>query len=300
MRILFDPPQVFGREFCTIFAALLGPDKGGTPCVVKQPSAFIARAFDDLAVEFFLLCERFRGFVRKRFKLSHRCRQVTKTFPKFSVGKIEVALTLASVLVKLAHPFGRFFAVTRDRFVCLVRNAFPDGFRCGTEKTISALDMVIEKVERFPGFYSLQPESHLAKLNRHWVNVHAVNTVANDFAECVSSDVPFLVAEEHGTVAGYVVAHQAADEGEILNLGVATAHRRQGLGRALVEGVVAMLAGRGVRVVYLEVRESNAGARRLYQSLGFGEVARRARYYRRPVEDAVILRAAIGSGGRRA
>jgi len=73
---------------------------------------------------------------------------------------------------------------------------------------------------------------------------------AHDFAECVSSDVPFLVAEEHGTVAGYVVAHHAADEGEILNLGVATAHRRQGLGRALVEGVVAMLAGRGVPGVW--------------------------------------------------
>lgn len=119
----------------------------------------------------------------------------------------------------------------------------------------------------------------------------------HDFVECVSSDVPFLVAEEHGAVAGYVVAHYAADEGEILNLGVATAHRRQGLGRALVEGVMAMLAGRGVRVVYLEVRESNGGARRLYQSLGFGEVARRARYYRRPVEDAVVLRAAIPAPG---
>src|SRR2546430_11083963 len=47
----------------------------------------------------------------------------------------------------------------------------------------------------------------------------------------------------------------------------------------------------GARVVYLEVRESNVIARRLYESLGFTEVARRASYYRRPVEDAVILRA---------
>jgi [ribosomal protein S18]-alanine N-acetyltransferase len=120
---------------------------------------------------------------------------------------------------------------------------------------------------------------------------------AHDFRECVASAAPFLVAEEHGTVAGYVVAHFGADEGEILNLGVATAHRRRGLGRALVEGVVKLLADRGVRVVYLEVRESNAEARRLYQSLGFGEVARRARYYRRPVEDAVVLRAAIPADG---
>jgi [ribosomal protein S18]-alanine N-acetyltransferase len=113
----------------------------------------------------------------------------------------------------------------------------------------------------------------------------------------VTSAVPFLVAEADGLVAGYVVAQCAADEGEILNLGVARAHRRRGVGRALVEQVLARLADRGVRVVYLEVRESNAGARRLYEALGFGEVARRARYYRRPVEDAVVLCAAIGPAG---
>jgi [ribosomal protein S18]-alanine N-acetyltransferase len=100
-----------------------------------------------------------------------------------------------------------------------------------------------------------------------------------------------------GLVAGYVVAHHAADEGEILNLGVAAAHRRRGLGRALVEHMLAALGSRGVRTVYLEVRESNARARRLYEALGFGEVARRRRYYRRPVEDAVVLCAAIPVAG---
>jgi ribosomal-protein-alanine N-acetyltransferase len=119
----------------------------------------------------------------------------------------------------------------------------------------------------------------------------------HDFAECVTSGVPFLVAEVGGLVAGYVVAHHAADEGEILNLGVARAHRRRGLGRALVERMLTTLAARGVRAVYLEVRESNAGARRLYETLGFGEVARRARYYRRPVEDAVVLCVAIPAAG---
>ena len=109
--------------------------------------------------------------------------------------------------------------------------------------------------------------------------------------------MPFFVAEMRGIVAGYIVAHQAADEGEILNLGVAGAHRRRGLGRALVEHCLGALVTWGVRTVYLEVRESNAGARRLYEALGFGEVARRARYYRRPVEDAVVLRAAIAASG---
>ena len=120
---------------------------------------------------------------------------------------------------------------------------------------------------------------------------------ANDFRECLAAETPFLVAGRGPDVAGYAVAHFAADEGEILNLGVATAQRRGGVGRALVERLLEELRDRGVRVVYLEVRESNAAARRLYESLGFAAVGRRARYYRRPVEDAVILRAGIPAAG---
>jgi [ribosomal protein S18]-alanine N-acetyltransferase len=116
---------------------------------------------------------------------------------------------------------------------------------------------------------------------------------ANDFAECVSTEVLFLVADERGALAGYVVARSARDEGEILNLGVAVAHRRRGIGRRLVERALALLEERGVQVVYLEVRESNAVARELYRSLDFAEVGRRGRYYDHPVEDAVILRAAL-------
>ena len=100
----------------------------------------------------------------------------------------------------------------------------------------------------------------------------------------------FLVAEADEKIVGYVVALEAADEGEILNLAVAEAGRRRGLGRALVEAIVAALTERGVRQVYLEVRESNAPARALYSGFGFKEVGRRTAYYRRPVEDAMVLR----------
>ncbi len=116
---------------------------------------------------------------------------------------------------------------------------------------------------------------------------------ARDFAECVASGTQFLVAEQRGVVGGYAIGLSAGEEGEILNLGVAPAHRGKGVGRALAAGMLAALRERGAQTVYLEVRASNAVARRLYESLGFREVARRARYYRRPVEDAVILRAAV-------
>lgn len=126
--------------------------------------------------------------------------------------------------------------------------------------------------------------------------MHAIELVVfadpwsqRDFEDCVTSDATFLVAEEDG-VAGYVVALDAADEGEILNLAVAPDGRRHGLGRALVEEILDVLRERGVRQVYLEVRESNAAARALYAAQGFREVGRRPRYYRRPVEDAIVLR----------
>jgi ribosomal-protein-alanine N-acetyltransferase len=120
---------------------------------------------------------------------------------------------------------------------------------------------------------------------------------ARDFRECLASGVPFLVAECDGGVAGYTIAHHAADEGEILNLGVTPPQRRRGVGRALVVGVLEELAAHGVRIVFLEVRESNTAARRLYEAHGFREVGRRAKYYRRPEEDAVVLRTAISAAG---
>ena len=50
------------------------------------------------------------------------------------------------------------------------------------------------------------------------------------------------------------------------------------------------LGGRGVRTAFLEVRESNSAARALYGSRGFTEIDRRRNYYRRPVEDALVMR----------
>jgi ribosomal-protein-alanine acetyltransferase len=91
-------------------------------------------------------------------------------------------------------------------------------------------------------------------------------------------------------IAGYVVAWFAADEGEIANLAVAQPTRRRGVGAALLDAALEEAWRRGAAAVYLEVRESNSAARGLYSSRGFEEVARRRDYYRKPTEDAVILR----------
>jgi len=93
-----------------------------------------------------------------------------------------------------------------------------------------------------------------------------------------------------GEVLGYVVAWFVAGEGEIANLAVAPAGWGGGIGRALLDAALAEAAHCRVESVYLEVRDSNVRARRLYQSRGFEDVGRRKGYYRRPVEDAIVLR----------
>lgn len=107
----------------------------------------------------------------------------------------------------------------------------------------------------------------------------------------------FTVARKHGhgALAGYVVAWYMMDEGELANLAVAPTARAQGIGKSLLDCMLQDAAARGTSRVYLEVRESNKAARQLYATRGFEEVGRRKRYYRSPVEDALILRRTLKS-----
>jgi [ribosomal protein S18]-alanine N-acetyltransferase len=115
---------------------------------------------------------------------------------------------------------------------------------------------------------------------------------ANAFEEALEHPAVYFACARSGVgnVVGYVVAWFAADQGEIANLAVAPAGWGTGIGRRLLDAALSVALARGVAEVFLEVRDSNDRARRLYRSSGFEEVGRRRRYYRRPVEDAIVLR----------
>jgi ribosomal-protein-alanine N-acetyltransferase len=102
----------------------------------------------------------------------------------------------------------------------------------------------------------------------------------------------FLVAEcdPDSTVAGYVAAFSVGEDGEVLNVAVAPDFRGRGLAGQMLDAVLIELGARGVRAAFLEVRESNEAALGLYGSRGFAEIGRRRGYYRRPVEDALVMR----------
>jgi ribosomal-protein-alanine N-acetyltransferase len=117
----------------------------------------------------------------------------------------------------------------------------------------------------------------------------AAQWLPQDFVQPAWARTEVWVAEENGEVAGIIAARNAGGEGEILNLAVAPARRRNGLGRRLVDTAIAAARAAGAERVYLEVRESNAEARAFYMKLGFAESGRRSAYYRDPVEDALVL-----------
>lgn len=81
-------------------------------------------------------------------------------------------------------------------------------------------------------------------------------------------------------LVGYALFRGLAPEAELLRLAVAPERRRQGIARSLLIVGHAAVGALGVETVFLEVRETNAAARGLYESLGYGVVGRRLHYYK--------------------
>jgi ribosomal-protein-alanine N-acetyltransferase len=94
------------------------------------------------------------------------------------------------------------------------------------------------------------------------------------------------VAEQDGQVVAFLVVRRVApDEAEILNVAVAPAARRRGWARRLIGEFLSEFHG----TCWLEVRESNAAARSLYDSIGFRVAGARPEYYASPPESAVVM-----------
>lgn len=92
-----------------------------------------------------------------------------------------------------------------------------------------------------------------------------------------------------GEIVGYLCLWIVFEELRLMNLAVEAGSRRRGIAKALVLHALSLARDRGAERAVLEVRASNEAARRLYEGLGFRQVAVRARYYADPIEDAVLM-----------
>jgi ribosomal-protein-alanine N-acetyltransferase len=91
---------------------------------------------------------------------------------------------------------------------------------------------------------------------------------------------------------GFILSQLAADEAEILTIGVRKDSQRRGIAHRLVEATARAAKKAEVRRLFLEVGQSNVAAIALYKKLGFQQIGQRKGYYEHPgapPEDALVL-----------
>ena len=95
----------------------------------------------------------------------------------------------------------------------------------------------------------------------------------------------YLVARNGGRIVGYIGLEKIEGETHIINMAVNPEHRKQGIGKQLIETVL-----NDTDAFFLEVRVSNLAAQKLYEKYGFKNVGVRKNYYQDNGEDAYIMR----------
>ena len=122
-------------------------------------------------------------------------------------------------------------------------------------------------------------------------DVHAHPWTRGNFTDALNSGCVCKVYETDGEMLGYVVLMPAVDEAQLLDISIAAAHQRKGLGRKLLEETMKIARGVNMRRVLLEVRPSNVAALELYRAAGFSQIGLRRGYYPKDNgrEDAIVM-----------
>jgi ribosomal-protein-alanine N-acetyltransferase len=109
----------------------------------------------------------------------------------------------------------------------------------------------------------------------------------------ISRDSSVLIARREDRVAAFAIMHLGDEVAHLNLLGVAARHRRQGLGRRLIEWLSATCFEAGVFRIDLELRANNDGARSFYERLGF-EALNVVQGYYQGVEPALRMTKRLG------
>jgi len=133
----------------------------------------------------------------------------------------------------------------------------------------------------------------LATFGREAWPLHAFKDLLAAFAQAKPPRGAMWVAVDPktGELLGYAGVEVSALWGEmdVINIAVAAAQRRQGVGRLLLERIISLCRRRRVPLLWLRVRASNRGAQRFYRQMGFRVRGRFQGYYVDPDEPAVIM-----------
>ena len=116
-----------------------------------------------------------------------------------------------------------------------------------------------------------------------------------NFSDSLVSGYSAWVLLDDAKIIGYALMMMVLDEAHLLNLSVAKAYQKQGLGRLLLEHMITIAKKHAAANMFLEVRPSNISAIALYENIGFNEMAVRRGYYpaHNGREDAVLMGLAL-------
>lgn len=107
---------------------------------------------------------------------------------------------------------------------------------------------------------------------------------------CETKENVYIVCKDNGKVLGYCGMWTVLGEGNITNMAVAKEYRRQGIAKLLMSEMERIsIKENGVDVFFLEVRQSNENAKKLYEKMGYKPIGTRKRFYEKPVEDAIVM-----------
>lgn len=193
----------------------------------------------------------------------------------------------------ISDPFGgdrRIYADCRDEIFAAVDRLIAEGFFKEDSRPENDGGSLREKQPENGGFDILPLERrHIEEIARLERLCFSEPWSAEGILESYMHGTRFFVAEEAGSLLGYVGISTAAGEGYITNIAVFPEHRRRGIGEALMNRVLEFGAEKSLEFVSLEVRPSNTAAVSLYRKLGFETEGRRRDFYRFPREDALIM-----------
>lgn len=116
-----------------------------------------------------------------------------------------------------------------------------------------------------------------------------------NFSDAHASGNTLTVLTVDGVTSGIAAVMHVLDESELLEIAVQPAMQGRGYGKALLAQAIALARRNGAVRMFLEVRESNARARKMYTSFGFEETGRRKNYYptENGREDAILMTAQL-------
>lgn len=135
-------------------------------------------------------------------------------------------------------------------------------------------------------------EADLETVLRIEREVNAHPWTLGNFGDALRSKYPCKVYEsEAREMLGYAVLMLAVDEAELLGIAIAAPQQRKGLGRTLLDEMMALARRHGMGRMVLEVRASNAAAIGLYRKAGFTNIGLRRDYYpaHNGREDAILM-----------